>query len=78
MQEYKELYNYELYKMRSRVTMENSRAVQGVWKDSASNGLPMIHAIATHFWSATGRIHKFQTLGSGHVDPGESEHLNEW
>ena len=27
---------------------ENSRDEQGVWKDKVLDGLPMIHAIATH------------------------------
>jgi len=49
---------------------ENSRDEKGVWKDRASDGLPMIHASAMPLWSASRRICKYQPSGSGHVDPG--------
>jgi len=56
LQKYKEIYNYELYKRRSRVIKKNSSAEQGAWKDRASYNLSMIHAFTAHLWSATGKI----------------------
>jgi len=53
------------------VKKQDSRDEQGGWKDGAPDGLPMINTSAPHLWSTTGRIHKLQTLGSGHEDPGE-------
>ena len=72
------VYNYELYKRRSRVTKENLESREGSWKDRVSDGLPMIHALAAHLWSATGIIYKLQAPRSGHEDPGELELPNEW
>jgi len=50
----------------------------GAWKDSALDGLPMIHATAAPLKSTTGRIHKFQAPRPRHEDSGESELPSEW
>ena len=57
---------------------ENSRDAQGAWKDRTPDGLLVIHASAAPLWSATGRIHKLQSLRPEHEDPGESELPSEW
>ena len=71
MLEYKEIYNNELYKRRSRDTKKKL-------ENRTSDSLPMIHASAAHLWLAIGRIHKFQAPRSGHKVPRESELPNEW
>ena len=43
------------------------------WKERALDGLLMIHAFTAYLCSATGRIHKLQTSGSGHADSGVLE-----
>ena len=46
---YKEIYKYEQYKRRLRViTKKTLELSKGAWKDRALDGLPMIHALATH------------------------------
>ena len=57
---------------------EKSRAKQGAQKKRASDGLPMIHAITVHFWSAIGRIHKLQVLKSEHAGLRLSEATQQW
>jgi len=48
MREYKEIYKYEQYKDAHKSQKKNSKAEQGAWKDKASDGLLMIHTVATH------------------------------
>ena len=49
MWEYKGVYKYEQYKWRSRVYKRKAQETRrGAWKDRAPDGLPMIHATATH------------------------------
>ena len=71
--EYKEVSSMYSTKGVHELQKENSRDEQGAWKDWASDSLPMIYATVVHLWSATRRIHKLQTPGSGHEDPRESE-----
>jgi len=55
------------------VQKENSRDEQGAWKDRASERSADDPPFTAHIWSATGRIHKLQALGSRHADLGESK-----
>ena len=67
------MYKYEQYKRCSRATKGKLESRAGGLEGWGLDSLPMIHTTALLFWSAIGRIHKLQTVGSGHKDPGESE-----
>jgi len=64
-----------MLKSDKRETQEMSR---GPEKKRTLDGLPKIQAFTVPLWTAIGRIHKFQTLGSEHPNPEESELPNEW
>ena len=52
MRVYKEIYKYELYKMRHELQIKNSRDEQGAWKDRALDGQLLIHdATTAQLWS---------------------------
>ena len=77
MGEYKEVYNYRLYKRRSRVTKEKLESQAGGPGRMGPQRSADDPRFIAHLWLVIERIHKIQASGSKHADPGKSELSNE-